>query len=40
MYYLYYAGIPTDKRTEQIGLAVSEDGVHFDRVNSTGLILP
>ncbi len=41
MYYLYYAGIPVeDQSMEQIGLAVSEDGVHFDRVNGTGLVLP
>ena len=41
MYYLYYAGIPVeDQSVEQIGLAVSEDGVYFDRVNGTGLILP
>ncbi|SVD63929.1 uncharacterized protein METZ01_LOCUS416783, partial [marine metagenome] len=41
MYYLYYSGIPVeDESMEQIGLAASEDGTHFDRVNGTGLILP
>lgn len=38
-YYLYYAGMAQNRITEQIGLAVSEDGYSFTRVGD-GLILP
>ena len=39
-YLLYYAGMADDKVTEQVGLAVSSDGVAFERAGSDGLILP
>jgi hypothetical protein len=40
-YYLYYAGMANDPTAnEQIGLAVSKDGVRFDRWNETGLLIP
>jgi hypothetical protein len=38
-YYLYYAGMAQDQVTEQIGLAVSEDGNNFHRVGD-GLLIP
>jgi hypothetical protein len=39
-YHLYYAGMARDAAgTEQIGLATSVDGVRFERVHGTGLIL-
>jgi hypothetical protein len=37
-YLLYYAGC--DRITEQIGLAVSTDGVNFERAGEGGLIVP
>ncbi len=40
MYHLYYAGMAQDGKTEQIGLAVSEDGTGFKRINKDGLIIP
>jgi hypothetical protein len=36
---LYYAGMGADRATAQIGLAVSADGVAFERVNGSGLVL-
>lgn len=38
-YLLYYAGMAQDRVTEQIGLAISDDGESFKRAGS-GLILP
>jgi len=38
--YLYYAGMAGDRTTEQIGLATSDNGRDFRRVNRDGLILP
>ncbi|HEX6163004.1 MAG TPA: hypothetical protein VFZ31_06555 [Vicinamibacterales bacterium] len=38
--FLYYAGMAADRQTEQIGLAVAEDGRSFRRVNGDGLIIP
>lgn len=38
-YHLYYAGMAQDQVTEQIGLAVSEDGNDFRRVGD-GLLIP
>lgn len=40
MYFLYYAGMAQDHVNEQIGLATSPDGIHFDKVDGHGLILP
>ena len=40
MIYLYYAGMSADFKTEQIGLAISKDGLKFTRINDSGLILP
>lgn len=40
MYYLFYAGMANDKCSEQIGLALSRDGMCFHRVGADGLILP
>lgn len=39
MHYLYYAGMPDEKIHEQIGLAISEDGSNYTRVDGDGLIL-
>jgi hypothetical protein len=39
MHFLYYAGMAADRRTEQIGLALSEDGSRFRRVGDDGLIV-
>lgn len=36
---LYYAGMADDGVKEQIGLAVSVDGRHFEKANGTGLVL-
>jgi len=39
-YHLYYAGMARDAAgTEQIGLATSTDGVHFERVHGDGLVV-
>ena len=37
---LYYAGMATDRRTEQIGLAISEDGSGFQRAEGGRPIVP
>jgi predicted GH43/DUF377 family glycosyl hydrolase len=39
MHFLYYAGMAADRQTEQIGLACSRDGIHFER-DGSGLIIP
>ena len=38
--FLYYAGMSGDRKTEQIGLAVSENHRPFERVGVNGLIIP
>ncbi|MEP7225104.1 MAG: hypothetical protein ABI783_09125 [Actinomycetota bacterium] len=38
-YFLYYAGMAADNENEQIGLAVSDDGLQFERVGDDGLIM-
>ncbi|MGB0681884.1 MAG: hypothetical protein ACPGOV_04230 [Magnetovibrionaceae bacterium] len=40
VYLLYYAGMARGEINEQIGLAVSEDGLNFRRHGETGLIIP
>lgn len=37
--YLYYAGMASDRVTEQIGVAVSHDGVNFARYEGHGLVV-
>ena len=39
-YFLYYAGMAKNSITEQIGLAISEDGRRFSRSGKNGLIIP
>jgi len=39
-YYLYYAGMAADGFTEQIGLAISDDGWEYTRAGQDGLIIP
>lgn len=38
-YFLYYAGMAEDRENEQIGAAVSDDGLVFERVGDAGLVL-
>ncbi|MBF0267966.1 MAG: hypothetical protein HQL44_05200 [Alphaproteobacteria bacterium] len=40
MYFLYYAGMASNWTTEQIGLALSDDGEVFHRYGADGMIIP